>query len=189
MKYTNMKKNKGSAPKGKKKSAIDHDPFFDGESKKRRKVDYEDDDIDSVDSEADYNDENLGGAAEARSEEEEEETVDEIRKRHAMRQLEMVRELARKKEEEEDEDEERDQGEREGERDSLVAKLLQQEQLEESGRVRRVIASRCSYIYICLFFFFFLRYSINFVFCVCVCVCFVCLCFLVHVIQGSPARN
>lgn len=142
MKYKNTKK-KGPAPRGKGKFAINQDPFFAGEPKKRRKIDYDDDDIESADSE-DYDDEvEKSGPEESEGEEEEEETADEKRKRVATAYLEKIREIARReKEEEEDGDEGREVGEKEGERDSLVAKILQQEQLEESGRVRRVIASR-----------------------------------------------
>ncbi|ESR62163.1 hypothetical protein CICLE_v10014949mg [Citrus x clementina] len=142
MKYKNTKK-KGPAPRGKGKFSINQDPFFAGEPKKRRKIDYDDDDIESADSE-DYDDEvEKSGPEESEGEEEEEETADEKRKRVATAYLEKIREIARReKEEEEDGDEGREVGEKEGERDSLVAKILQQEQLEESGRVRRVIASR-----------------------------------------------
>jgi ribosomal RNA-processing protein 9 len=50
---------------------------------------------------------------------------------------------AREKELEGEEDEEGDREfEKEGERDSSVAKKLMQHQLEESGRLRRAIASR-----------------------------------------------
>ena len=55
MKYKNTKK-KGPAPRGKGKLSINQDPFFAGEPKKRRKIDYDDDDIESADSE-DYDDE------------------------------------------------------------------------------------------------------------------------------------
>ncbi|KAJ4702989.1 Guanine nucleotide-binding protein, beta subunit [Melia azedarach] len=141
MKY---KSKKGSVPTGKSKGkfSINQDPFFDDELKKRRKIDYDDDDIESADSE-DYENEVQGGRSDAGEEEEEEETADEKRKRVATAYLEKIREIARKeKEEEEEEEDGREEGEKEGERDSLVAKILQQEQLEESGRVRRVIASR-----------------------------------------------
>ncbi|KAK1555364.1 hypothetical protein Q3G72_025384 [Acer saccharum] len=151
MKYKNTKSNgfsqKGKntksnafSQKGKNKSSINQDPFFDNESKKRRKIDYVEDDIESEDSEG-YENEVVGGDSDASSGEEE--TADEKRKRFAMNKLEEIRQLARKhKEEEEDDDDEREDGEKEGERDSLVAKMLQQEQLEDSGRLRRVIASR-----------------------------------------------
>ncbi|KAJ0017477.1 hypothetical protein Pint_11153 [Pistacia integerrima] len=138
MKYKNtQKKMGGSAHKGKNKSSLNQDPFFEGETKKRRKFNYDDDDIDSGESE-DYDNEIRGGGSD---DSEVEETADEKRKRVATAYLEKIREIARREKEGEEEDG-RDEGEKEGERDSLVAKILQQEQLEESGRVRRVIASR-----------------------------------------------
>ncbi|KNA10582.1 hypothetical protein SOVF_143020 [Spinacia oleracea] len=74
----------------------------------------------------------------------EKETVEERRKRLAWDLVEKVRkgeEEQRKEDEEEDSDDD-DREEREGNRDSLVVKILQQEQLEESGRTRRLIASQ-----------------------------------------------
>ncbi|KAL5771871.1 hypothetical protein ACOSP7_011480 [Xanthoceras sorbifolium] len=138
MKHKNTK-NKGFTQKGKNKSSIKQDPFFDKESKKRRKIEYEEDNIESEDSEG-YENGVVEGGSDASSGEEE--TADEKRKRVATAYLEKIREIARKEEEEKDEDDEREDGEKEGERDSLVAKILQQEQLEDSGRLRRVIASR-----------------------------------------------
>ena len=77
-----------------------------------------------------------------------EETADEKRKRLAIAHLEELRKIAKRtKEQDDDYDDERGGGEsekesEEGQRDSLVAQILQQKQLEESGRVRRSIASR-----------------------------------------------
>ncbi|KAL2927457.1 hypothetical protein RDABS01_019788 [Bienertia sinuspersici] len=70
----------------------------------------------------------------------EKETVEERRRRLAWDLVEKVRKGEQDEEDEEDDDDERE--EKEGNRDSLVAKILQQEQLEESGRVRRLIASK-----------------------------------------------
>ncbi|KAL6547812.1 hypothetical protein OROHE_009517 [Orobanche hederae] len=65
------------------------------------------------------------------------------RKRLADVFLEKLRAKERERVEDESEEEEgKGRREREGERDSLIAKILQQDQLEDSGRVRRAIASR-----------------------------------------------
>lgn len=122
-----------------KKFSMSNDPFFDTESKKRRKMDYNDDDIDSGDSEEEA--EVVGGSDASGGEENhddgDEETPGEIRKRVATELLDKIRAIARKEKEDRDSDEDDEET-----RDSLVAKILQQEQLEESGRVRRVLASR-----------------------------------------------
>ena len=124
-----------------KKFSMNNDPFFETESKKRRKMEYKDDDIESGDSEEEA--EILGGSDANRGEEkqndEDEETPGEIRKRVATELLDKMRAIARKEKEDKDGDEDEDEEEV---RDSLVAKILQQEQLEESGRVRRVVGSR-----------------------------------------------
>lgn len=136
MKYKNtQKKMGGSAHKGKNKFSLNQDPFFEGETKKRRKFNYDDDDIESGESEDYENNNEYGGGGSDDGDSEVEETADEKRKRVATAYLEKIRELARREKEEREE-------EKEGERDSLAAKILQQEQLEETGRVRRVIASR-----------------------------------------------
>ncbi|GMI78593.1 YAOZHE [Hibiscus trionum] len=143
MKSKNEKKRGSSAAKGGpkgKKFSMKNDPFFETESKKRRKMAYDDDDIDSGGSEEDA--EILGGSDASGGEQDEdeiEETPGEIRKRVATELLDKMRAIARKEKEEKDGDEEMEE---EGDRDSLVAKILQQEQLEESGRIRRVLASR-----------------------------------------------
>ncbi|OMO83274.1 hypothetical protein CCACVL1_11469 [Corchorus capsularis] len=139
MKNKNEKK-RGPAPKGGqkgKKFSMNNDPFFDMKTKKRRKTEYEDDDIESGDSEEEAG--ILGGSDASEGEEFEEETPGEVRKRMATDFLDKMRAIARK-EKVEDEDEDSEEGEEV--RDSLVAKILQQEQLEESGRIRRVLASR-----------------------------------------------
>lgn len=152
-----MKNRKGSRPKKGasrgKKFSFDNDPFFGAESRKRRKVDGggKGDIIESSDSDGDGL---VGGgvgsdgdgAEEAEAEEPVRETADEVRKRLAYAQLEKLRQIERKHTEEDEDDEEgggRSGKEREeGQRDSLVAQILLQQQLEESGRVRRTIASR-----------------------------------------------
>ncbi|XP_058110218.1 U3 snoRNP-associated protein-like EMB2271 [Magnolia sinica] len=122
------------------KSSRSEDPFFVPDRKRRRKID--DDFIDSDDEE-----DEIGGTSHAEGEregEEEEaaETADEKRLRVANAYLEKIRAITRRAAEEEEEEEEEEDGEREEKRDSLVAKILQQEQLEDSGRVRRLLASR-----------------------------------------------
>ena len=139
MRNTNLKRKKASAQKGPKRGekgfAIDQDPFIDTQSKRRRKID-EEDVIESSDEESDQFDDGEGKEAVA---EEEEETAAERRKRVAEAYLEKIRRIAKREQEEEERESD---GEREGERDSLVAQILQQEQMEESGRARRLIASR-----------------------------------------------
>ncbi|CAL5412569.1 unnamed protein product [Camellia sinensis] len=145
MKNNNLKRKKAPAQKGTKRAkrdfSINADPFFDAEPKRRTKI-ADDEDIESGDeSEEEFNE--SGGEGKSAAEEEEEETAAEKRKRVADAYLEKIRAIAKR--EQEDEDEERgsgDEGEREGERDTLVAQILQQEQLEESGRIRKLIASR-----------------------------------------------
>lgn len=137
-------KNKGTGPGPKgfrkgKNSSINEDSFFKHDSKKRRKFNEVDGMIDSDDSEDETAN---GGGEEAEDSEFAAETADEKRKRIGTDYLEKIRALAKREKDEEDEDQDSDEGEREGERDSLVAKILQQEQLEDSGRVRRLIASR-----------------------------------------------
>ncbi|KAF7119813.1 hypothetical protein RHSIM_Rhsim13G0120200 [Rhododendron simsii] len=143
MKDKNLKRKKASAQKGPKTGkrvfSINSDPFFDTESKRGRKID-NDEDIESSEDE-DFDDERSGGEDKAEEEEEEEETAAEKRKKVAEAYLEKIRAIA-KREMEEEEREGSEGEEREGERDSLVAQILLQEQMEESGRVRRLIASR-----------------------------------------------
>ncbi|XP_022877566.1 U3 snoRNP-associated protein-like EMB2271 isoform X1 [Olea europaea var. sylvestris] len=146
----NLRKRKPSSQQNKdnnKKrfSSISHDPFFHNSDSKRRNK-FDDEDINSSDDEGEEFDsegEKEAVAVEEDNEEEiTEETPAEKKKRLAEAFLDRMR--AREKREEEDEELE-DEGarrEREGERDSLIAKILQQEQLEESGRMRRAIASR-----------------------------------------------
>lgn len=139
MKYNNSKK-KASGSKGfakGKRSPINEDSFF--ESKKRRKMNDEDTIIDS-DLESEEEGKPLGGDEEEDLELEAE-TPGEARKRMATELIEKIRKMERK-EDEEDEDAESDEGEKEGLRDTRIANILQQEQLEESGRVKRLIASK-----------------------------------------------
>lgn len=139
------KKVSAAAPKGgaRKGKQFSEDPFFMTESKKRRKIA---DDLDVIDSgESDEEPYGLPGS-DSEAEMAAEETAGEKRQRIAKAVMDKVRELQRKKEEDEEEEEVEEgihrESEKEGLRDSLVAKILQQEQLEESGRVRRAMASR-----------------------------------------------
>ncbi|XP_022994784.1 U3 snoRNP-associated protein-like YAO [Cucurbita maxima] len=139
----NVKKNSSGPPRGAKKGKnfpLSKDPFFSSESRKRRKI--VDDEIESGESDEDNGFVNEG----AENEEFEEETADEKRKRLANEYLEKIREIARRgkerEDEEKDDDDDDDESGDEGGKDSLVAQILQQEQLEDSGRVRREIASR-----------------------------------------------
>ncbi|KAL0407525.1 UNVERIFIED_CONTAM: U3 snoRNP-associated protein-like [Sesamum latifolium] len=145
MKGRNLKKKKPSAQqtKGKNNSSkrIAHDPFFDATEQKRRRKFDGDEDIESSDDDGGEFD-SEGEREEGEKDEEIEETPAEKKKRLADEFLRAIREKERKKEEDESEEDDEVRRERERERDSLIAKLLQQEQLEESGRVRRGIASR-----------------------------------------------
>lgn len=148
-------KNRALAQKGSNKNnrlSINQDPFFDTDekgSKRRRKMEEDDEDIESGSEEEEDEDEGgefgLGEKGEE-GEEAEEETAGEYKVRVSKAYLKRVVEIAKKQQEDEEAevtgDEEKERVEREGQRDSRVAKILQQQQLEESGRVRRAIASR-----------------------------------------------
>ncbi|KAK7303556.1 hypothetical protein RJT34_14463 [Clitoria ternatea] len=120
----------------KKKS---HDPFFADDNRKRRKPNHDDD----AEIESDFEEDEFFASADADADEEsEEETGAEARKRIAQDYLRKVREIAQKEKEREDGEEVEEDDDEEGARDSLVAQKLIKEQQEESGRVRRAIASR-----------------------------------------------
>ncbi|XP_050273527.1 U3 snoRNP-associated protein-like EMB2271 isoform X2 [Quercus robur] len=156
-----MKKKVSAAPRGgggggrgrggrgrggaRKDEKFSEDSFFMAESKKRRKIS---DDADVIDSGESDDERGYGfrGGSDGEDDGGEVETADEVRQRVAMAQLDKYRRIAKEEEDEDDEDDSDEGidrvGEKEGLRDSLVAKILQQEQLEESGRVRRAMASR-----------------------------------------------
>ncbi|KAL5097663.1 hypothetical protein RYX36_001990 [Vicia faba] len=119
------------------------DPFFDDDSTKRRKVAADEDQDAEIDSDSDED-----GVISSRDESEQEsdkETVDEARKRIAMDCVRKFRESAKKEKEQRDEEGEGsgdDDEEDEGARDSLLAQKMIKEQQEESGRIRKNIASR-----------------------------------------------
>ncbi|KAG9452814.1 hypothetical protein H6P81_005718 [Aristolochia fimbriata] len=121
------------------------DPFFSSGTKKQRKL--HDDIVDSSDSDDEAGEPPVHEGGEEESELAAE-TADEKRLRLAKEYVESFRAL-KKRREEEDEDEEEDGEGPDGYEDGrgpkgdlLVAEKLLQEQLEQSGRVRRVIASR-----------------------------------------------
>ncbi|URE25815.1 U3 small nucleolar RNA-interacting protein [Musa troglodytarum] len=122
------------------------DSFFESDTKQRGRRSRKDDDLESIESDDDLADLDVGQEEEDEGEGVPEETADEKRVRVAKEHLERIRAIAKRVEEEEEEEEDEEEGrdEREGKRDSLVAEILQKEQLEESGRVRRYIASRVS---------------------------------------------
>ncbi|CAH8332786.1 unnamed protein product [Eruca vesicaria subsp. sativa] len=142
MKYS---KGGGGFKRGGKKGSSDVDPFFEQETKKRRKVSYDDEDIESIDSDADENGfdgEDRKGAEEAAEEEEDEfadETAGEKRKRLAEAFLLRTREAQRRQREERDDDD--DDEDDEDVEDGDIVKTLMKKQQEDSGRVRRAIAS------------------------------------------------
>ncbi|XP_027085767.2 U3 snoRNP-associated protein-like EMB2271 [Coffea arabica] len=162
MKNREMKK-RPSAQKGRtfnsknKRISINQDPFFDAEekgSKRRRKMEEDnDEDIESSSGEDEEDDGDEGGGFGSgrkggegeEDEEEEEETAGEMKLRLSKDLLKLMTEAEKEEQEEEEEgsgDDEKRRVEREGQRDSRVLKILQQQQLEESGRLRRAIASR-----------------------------------------------
>ncbi|KAL2603642.1 hypothetical protein AAZV13_09G021900 [Glycine max] len=119
-----------------------HDPFFTNDSRKRQKQNkkLDEDEEEDAEIESDFDEDGFfAGGGGGGEEQEEEETGAEVRKRLAQDLLQRVRKSAQKGEEEEDDEEEEDE---EGARDSLVAQKLLKEQNEESGRVRRSLASR-----------------------------------------------
>ncbi|XP_031493418.1 U3 snoRNP-associated protein-like EMB2271 isoform X1 [Nymphaea colorata] len=129
------------------RSSFDDDRFFNKRNKRTiaedeeiRESDYDDDD------EFDGKEKREGEEGAQELEPEDVETADEKRVRVAKAYLEKIRAITRHEEEDgyvdEDEDEAKAEEARKGMRDSLVADFLQQEQLEESGRVRRQLALR-----------------------------------------------
>lgn len=139
-----MNKRKKFPPSSQKKNRFS-DPFFEqegGDTKRRRRRNFEDEDIESSDDEGEHLLEGEEEKEDAEEGNEVEETAAEKKKRMAYAYLEKVRSIAKRDEEDAPSGDENDREDIEGMRDSMVAKILQQEQLEESGRVRRSIASR-----------------------------------------------
>lgn len=141
-----------------KKYSANQDSFIKhNNSKKRRKFDNGgegeengfDAEIESDVSSDEGDDFFIDGKEKPEEEEEEEEdelereTVEERRRRLAWELVKKVRKGQEEQREDEDDDDDDDERfEKDGNRDSLVAKILQQEQLEDSGRARRLIASQ-----------------------------------------------
>ncbi|KAK9132690.1 hypothetical protein Scep_012218 [Stephania cephalantha] len=136
---TKKKPPSSKSSRNKPRVSLEQDPFFTRDSKRRRRADEE---IESNESDQD-------GVSPGEEEEEEEhgggrsefaaETADLERHRVAKMFLDNFREQTKRAREEEDET---DEDEDENNRDSLVAEMLLKEQLEESGRARKLIASR-----------------------------------------------
>ncbi|KAL2341528.1 hypothetical protein Fmac_009468 [Flemingia macrophylla] len=125
-----------------RKKKEDNDPFFANDSRKRRKPNKKLDDEEDAEIDSDFDEDGFfAGAGAASDEESEEETGAEARKRIAEDYIRMVRQIAQKETEKKEGDEEEDKEDEDGARDSLVAQKLLKEQQEESGRVRRSIAS------------------------------------------------
>ncbi|CAO2823283.1 unnamed protein product [Amaranthus hypochondriacus] len=127
-----------------KKNSTNQDSFFkEKNSKKRRKIESEefDAEIDSDDASDDEDDffvDKDGGDEKDEHDELEDEGVEEKRRRLGWELVEKYRKFQKDEQEQmnDDVDSERE------DRDSRVASILQQKQLEDSGRVRRVIASK-----------------------------------------------
>ncbi|KAE9594828.1 putative transcription factor WD40-like family [Lupinus albus] len=135
---------------GKNRNNNRNDPFFTHDSRKKRKPnkDIKDQPLeDDAEIESDFEDDAFftrdgeDNSDNESQEKQEEETEAEARKRIANDYLKMVRDISRKEKEQMDDDDD-DESEGDGARDSLVAQKLIKEQQEESGRVRRSIASR-----------------------------------------------
>lgn len=127
----------GSIKRGGKKGSNDRDPFFEQETRKRRKVSYDDEDIESVESDAEENGftEDKREANEAEDEDEfADETAGEKRKRLAEALLKRTREARQRERDDDDDDDD--------EEDDDIVKTLMKKQQEDTGRVRRAIASR-----------------------------------------------
>lgn len=129
MKYQSRKPRPKKSKKNTKLS--NGDSFFEPDLKRRRRIESNDEDLPSDDEDR---------IEDQDREEEPVETAAEVKFRIASEHLEKIRAAAKRLEEDEDEGEERE--EVEGRRDSLIAGILEKSQLEESGRVRRFLASR-----------------------------------------------
>ncbi|KAK6944210.1 WD40 repeat [Dillenia turbinata] len=139
----------GKKPRKKSRSSLIDDSFFADKSKNKRRRFNEEEKGDNgdeiIDSDVESGEESLDDGSDQQEEKEEKEfeeaeTAEEKRRRIAEAYIHKIRRMTEKEREEAGEESEED--EREGYRDSLVAKILQQEQLEDSGRVRRLIASK-----------------------------------------------
>jgi len=135
MKYPSRKKSSRPKKSNKNPRASNGDSSFEPDLKRlRRRIESNDEDLESLPSDEEERVEDGDG------DEEPVETAAEVKYRIASEHLEKIRAAAQRVEEEEDEGEDREEAE--GARDSLIADILQKSQLEESGRVRRLLASR-----------------------------------------------
>ncbi|KAK9697118.1 hypothetical protein RND81_08G016100 [Saponaria officinalis] len=134
-----------------KKNPTKQDSFLGKNSKRRRNGGEKDgffideEEIESDDSEGDDVGANGFFSDDSEKEEEEEEKKDEEAETVEQKRWRLTKQLVervKKSQLEREEDEEVGFFERDGDRDSIVKKLLLQEQLEESGRTRRFIASK-----------------------------------------------
>ncbi|KAI3933805.1 hypothetical protein MKW92_038047 [Papaver armeniacum] len=140
---TNVKKSRKNPLK------LEQDSFFSHDSKRRKKFQSDNGIIESDDSDDNLvdeeDDEKTKYGRDNEEEEEDEfanETADERKHRVAKAYLENIKRIAKEqKEDDDDEEDDSDEEEQTGIRKS-VAELLQQKQLEESDRVRKLFAAR-----------------------------------------------
>ncbi|KAL9224321.1 hypothetical protein vseg_000367 [Gypsophila vaccaria] len=148
-----LKRKSTAMNKKSKKKAGNKESQLKQNSKRRRNdkdgffIDEEEIESDASDDVEGFFSEESGGeeddVEDEKEEEEDVETVEQKRRRLTKQMLERVRRSQREDEDEKDEDEdEAAREDKEGARDSTVKKLLLQEQLEDSGRTRRFIASK-----------------------------------------------
>lgn len=141
MKGKSFGKKKGAyqnGSNGKNRSSLSKDSFSEPTKSKRRR-NFEDEIIDSSDEDVAF-----GSDAEIEVGKDEEiiENPAEKKRRLAHEHLATLREMERKHQVEDADDFDVEDRENDGNRDSLIARALQQEQQEESGRLRKAIASR-----------------------------------------------
>ncbi|KAF5197182.1 U3 snornp-associated protein-like yaoh [Thalictrum thalictroides] len=139
--------NQSKSGKKPRAAALEADSFFLYDKKKRRRnldeeIESDDSDNDDEEKKVPFSKYKKGNDGEEDSEFEDE-TVDEKRLRLSKKFLEdRVKRAERDREEAGEDGSDEDEEEKAGRRDSMVAAMLQNEQLEDSGRARRVIASR-----------------------------------------------
>jgi len=124
------------------------DPFFDDGPTKRRRVAADEDQDAEIDSESDFDEDGFVPSKGEGEQESEEETTAEARKRVAEEYLRKFKESARREKEQRDEDDDGsddDDEDEDGARDSLSTKMIKEQQ-EESGRIRKAIASRFDFV-------------------------------------------
>lgn len=122
------------------------DPFFDDGPTKRRRVAADEDQDAEIESDSDFDEDGFVPSKGEGEQESEEETTAEARKRLAEEYLRKFKDSARREKEQRDEDgdgsdDDDDDEDEDGVRDSLSTKMIKEQQ-EESGRIRKAIASR-----------------------------------------------